>query len=152
MVDVVGKFDAIAIPVLGRVEDPAFTLHVEPQTGVVHSVFHGFWTTKDCDRYDVELTRFVTAARSTYGAALVMVDRRETGVQSQDVIERYYRLNRLVYQEGDHLAIIVSSSLAKLQIRRAMDSRWSKAFMSEDAARTWLSAFLLTRLRDASGQ
>lgn len=117
-----------------------FKLEVQPP-GLLYVETSGFWTDEDADDYVAQLDAQVRALRRTQGYALVLVDGRESAVQSASVMARVANIESiLVATERDRAAYVVASSLAKVQAKRLATSQQLKVFVSPDAARTWILA------------
>jgi hypothetical protein len=110
-------------------------------TGIVHVVGSGFWTPHDIDRHFSELDAVVRSIRQCGRKVRVAVDLRRTPAQLPETIARIGAGAERIYAEGDRVAIIVDSSLAKLQMRRVVSDAQHEMFQSPNAAMTWLCAF-----------
>ncbi len=107
---------------------------------VIHAEVNGFWSLGDVANYLRHLSRMIATMRSEYRRARVIVDARQLPVQSADVIKTFKAANDL-FLEGDRVAIIVASSLLKMQLSRSIEGYETKVFISIDAAKTWLNAY-----------
>lgn len=92
----------------------------------------------EVDQHFFELATLVRSVRQAGGQIRVIVDLRGTPAQSPETIERI-GVGARIYGEGDRIAIIVDSSLAKMQMRRVVRSAQHEIFISPKAAMTWLS-------------
>lgn len=70
----------------------------------------------------------------------VLVDRRDTVVQSARTADRLQKLTETFYRPGDRVAVIVDNSLLKMQLKSVLDSTSHSLFISESAALLWLNA------------
>ena len=120
---------------------PFYSLRLDEDLGVVRAVTCGLWTSAEADEYIDNLARFVSDSRDRYGRAKVLVDRRRSPVQTSEVADRFGEANRTLYRPDDRLAIVVDSYLLKGQVRRRFVHEGAKAFLSYDAAETWLKAW-----------
>jgi hypothetical protein len=118
---------------------PPFELVYDPTAGIVRTMVRGFWSLDDADAYFRRLGILIHTARREFGHARVLVDRRGCPVQSAEVAQRMSRANRDLFPT-DRLAIVVDSNLVRMQMRRLFSHQGSQAFLSYEAAMTWLLA------------
>lgn len=119
-------------------EGDKFTFEVLPP-GFVHVATAGFWSEADASRYIAELRRHTDDLRSRHGFSLVLVDGRNTVVQSAKVMELVADIQSvLIVDPRDRAAYVVPNSLAKLQAQRLSTTDQLKVFTSPDEARTWV--------------
>ncbi len=100
----------------------------------------GFLDAMQVREYGRELRAITHAARRKCGRALTLVFASEV-VQSDEVMAEFAALREDFDFERDRMAVIVSTSLSKLQIKRSFVSEMQQAFVSERAARMWLFAY-----------
>jgi hypothetical protein len=122
-------------------ESPRYVINFD-QNGVIRAHTRGGWSLEEVDRYFAHLGAFVAEARKISGRAKLLIDRRETPLQPPAIDARFGRANAELYREGDRLALVVGSSLIKVQMRGHFTHPGSKAFLSCEAAETWLSAWV----------
>ena len=114
--------------------------HEEP--GILAVTIWGFWADADADAYLAEMRERTTALRRSQGYALVLVDGRETAVQSAAVMAKVAGIEEiLIRNERDRAACVVANSLSKMQAQRLSTTEQLKVFLSPGAARTWLLAY-----------
>lgn len=70
----------------------------------------------------------------------MLVDRRGGVPQSPETLAQTLLWYDRAYLQGDSSAIVVDSSLLKMQLRRAYPAERANLFLSYSAAETWLSA------------
>lgn len=109
--------------------------------GIVRLVGYGTWSIEYMNRHFRELDPIVAAARMRVRSVMVLADLREAPVQSPDVAEIINIGTRRLYRDGDRIAIVVQSSLVKLQMKRVVDCAQVQIFISVAAAYTWLMAY-----------
>jgi hypothetical protein len=118
----------------------AFTIDYDDRDGILVCRLIGFLEEGDAQRFGIALSEGIRQARGKHTQLLVLLDNREGRVASQsaatDLIERLRHEKR----PGDRTAIIVSDSLSKLQAKRVTTTE-HEIFVSENAARTWLTAY-----------
>jgi hypothetical protein len=117
-----------------------YNLCYERETGIIRTSVQGFWSVVDTDDYFERLAAYIDAGRRRTGSVRVLVDRRSSPVQSSEVGLRMQKANEDLYRPGDRLAIVVGSSLLKIQLGRLFRHEGSKAFSSYDEAVSWLKA------------
>jgi len=121
-------------------DDPQFRVGIDTVHGVVRSEKLTVQTADDVDRYIDALTLILTGARQRFGHALVLADLRDAPIRSQLAAERLRQHNLKLYHPGERVALLVSSSLLKMQLRRNLVPEYQEIFMSERAAILWLQA------------
>ena len=99
----------------------------------------GFWTPDHVDEAFAEL-HAIRQTRFGSGALRVFVDRRETFVQSPETAEKLRICTETFYRTGDRVAVLVDTSLNKMQLRRVLSDMTHMLFISEVAAMIWLKA------------
>ena len=93
----------------------------------------------DVDRYLTILGEIVRDARLRFGKVRVLADLRNSPIRTQEAAERMRTGNLALYRDGDRVALIVESSLLKMQLRRTL-VEYQNIFLSPSAAETWLTA------------
>lgn len=102
----------------------------------------GFWSPGTAIAFKKELQHRLDASRRNLGYALSLIDGRESVVQSAEVMTILSDIENVVVSgDNDRSALILTSSLLKMQAQRSMVTPRSMAFLSFDAARTWLLAY-----------
>ena len=124
----------------GESED-LYKIRFDDLLGIVRTSVQGFWNMGEAERYIRDLESVVGELRRRGERVRVLVDRRGSPFFSSAVAERFGRMNREVYGgHDDRIAIVVDSSLAKIQLGRLLTHVGSKAFLSLGAAETWLQS------------
>jgi hypothetical protein len=125
--------------VLSEGEDAGpFLVRKDVATGIVHVTGEGFWTVADVDRHFLTLGNTVQSARKVGGSVRALVDLRGAVTQSPELVSHLAERARAVYTMGDRIAIIVDSSLAKMQMRRVVQSAEFEIFFAPEAGIAWL--------------
>ena len=93
----------------------------------------------DVDRYLAVLGDIVRDARLRFSRVRVLADLRNSPIRTQEAAERMRMGNLALYRTGDRVALIVESSLLKMQLRRTL-VEYQNIFLSPHAAETWLTA------------
>jgi hypothetical protein len=126
--------DVLAVEKAGR-----YSLHMETGAGILHSNVVGYWSAQDATDYVADMKRLILECRKRQGYAKLLVDRTVAQVHSQDVTQILAELNAFL-APGDFLAMILSSTLSKMQMGRLTVHENTRAFSSERDARAWLAS------------
>lgn len=100
----------------------------------------GTWTLEEAERYAHAYRSHLAEARARFGCARVLVDGRAAATDDVAVSRLLGSLGALFDQPGDRLAIVTPTSLRKQQVVREGIPESVMAFISADAAATWLFA------------
>ncbi|MDO7841319.1 hypothetical protein [Sphingomonas immobilis] len=125
------------------------TIDFDRASGITVVTGIGSWTPAYVDAHFAELRRQIEAQRLLGIAVQVVVDLRDADIQPQGTSERIAANAASSYREGDRVALVVSSSLAKMHMRRCAARRDFELFLSYNAALTWLTAYA-PRMPDAA--
>jgi hypothetical protein len=117
------------------------TIDIDQAAGLVRVTGRGFWSPLHADHHFSRLDGVLRGIRMAGLRVRVLVDLREAAVQPAETIERISRATQEVYQPGDRVAIVVGSSLAKMQMRRIVRAANHDFFVSPSAAEMWLHAW-----------
>jgi hypothetical protein len=117
-----------------------FQIDIDDAAEIIRVAGYGFWTIEILDRHFDRLRSAIAGRRSQWRAIRVLVNLQKAEIQPAEVIERIDARTRQIYDPGDRVAIVVTSSLAKLQMRRGITRLQHDFFISEHAAVTWLRA------------
>jgi hypothetical protein len=118
-----------------------FRLDLDEEAGVILVYGAGFWTLESLNSHFDALRLVVDRRRASGDKIKVLVDLREASVQNSDVTAAISLRTSEIYAVEDRVAIVVSSSLAKLQMRRSVHRVQHEFFISQQAAKTWLNAY-----------
>jgi hypothetical protein len=129
---------AFAAPAIRRrITTGDFTMTLD-ERGIVHVVAIGAWDARTVDVYFLALASLMAEGRSEVGRAMVLVDRRGAPVQEPNILARIKAGFRRHFKAGDRVAVVVPTTLIKLQIKRWLDSEAGGAFLSLGAAEHFL--------------
>lgn len=112
----------------------------EPSTGVIRVLGQGQWSTEQLELHFTALGGLIEERRRAGDKILVLADLRDSLVQDGAVVERLGRATSGIYRDGDRIAVVVASSLLKMQLKRVANVANVEFFVSMNAARTWLVA------------
>ena len=118
-----------------------YKFNFDQDGGILEVRARGVWTPETVMRYRSDLAVEAVAARAQAGRLKLLFNAVEFSVQPQDAAEKIQLVERVAIEPGDSVAVLLASSLLKLQARRVFEG-WSNLdlFVSENAARTWLQA------------
>lgn len=126
-------------------EDPMATgvmaIEHDMAQGFARTRCSGLWSYRQAEAHLKDWLRFVTAVRQAGKPLHVLADLSQSSVQKPEVAEMLHGSLGNLYQDGDHVAVVVPSSLSKMQMRRVLDDRFHGYFLSHSAAETWLKAW-----------
>lgn len=117
-------------------EMPAYRIGIDE--GIIVVEVLRFWCVEDTRRYWGDIAWLLPASRERRGGGRVLIDRRGAPIQSAEVVSELQRGFREIYRPQDRIAVVVASSLQKIQSRRLYDERQTKTFLSYDAANLWI--------------
>lgn len=101
----------------------------------------GHWDLAMAKSYTGEIARIVSEQRQAHPHLRAIVDRRYTPAFEPGVPEILLATYADILRSGDRIAMIVDSSLAKVDIRQRAGREETQAFLSISAARTWVLAY-----------
>jgi hypothetical protein len=87
-----------------------------------------------------ELSTAVAAARAACGEVHILFDNRESAQFSAAARTKLTQAMHALRQPGDRIALLVTSSMMKVYVKNRIGEQ-TQAFLSENAARTWLRAW-----------
>ena len=101
----------------------------------------GFWNEADASDFYPLLTKVALMSRARHGKALLLFDASNAVVQDGSLIQAAVANRDSTLRETDRIALVLGSSLLKMQIKRS-DAAVSTTeyFISRSAADTWLHA------------
>ncbi|WP_174297356.1 STAS/SEC14 domain-containing protein [Sphingomonas bacterium] len=99
----------------------------------------GLYTLLESQEHFRELSAAVGGLRKAGRPVRVLVDLRDGAPQTAEVAAHIKGANAVIFRKGDRIAIIVKSTLLKLQVKRLHMRSESEVFVSEAAAREFLS-------------
>ena len=123
-----------------RTEMGSFASWYDRASRVVRIRGQGFWSQELLDRHFAELRNVIAEARRHSSSLRVIVDLTKAGVQTAEISQSIEAFRNEAYGPEDRVAIVVSSSLVKLQLRRSLTRELTKFFISLNAAETWARA------------
>lgn len=113
----------------------------DPAKQVINVVGIGLWSEDVIKCHFASLVDILSNVRATKIPVRVLSDLREAAVQAPEIAQRIAAFTAQAYRPGDRIAILVASSLVKMQMRRSVNNQDTMAFLSPSAAQTWLFAY-----------
>jgi hypothetical protein len=117
----------------------AFT--VDWANGLIRGRGEGFWSMKQTTEH---FRRWVGCVRTIQNSGLrvrIVADLRQSQTQSREVADFLGRALEGVYRREDRIAMLVSNSLVKMQMRRLLASDIREYFLSMADADAWIATF-----------
>lgn len=121
-------------------EDAEHRVTRDPATGIIHVDASIFLAPEDLDLILDRLAHLVNIAHAKRERALVMVSFGTSGAKMGDTVERVRQRSASIYAPDDRLAIVLQSSLLKLQIGRVERIAETRIFASLAEAEAWLAS------------
>lgn len=119
----------------------SYQIEINQQAGRVEVVVHRVCNPREIAEYEGRLLRAAAQARADFGRLRLIIDSRQVGPLPKASVERLMELEeKLVTRDDDRIAVLVESSLAKVQLARFSKHKQINRFVSPAAADTWLSA------------
>jgi hypothetical protein len=116
----------------------SFFIRVDVPHSVVHITMSGFFDTAEIAAFFASCQREFARLRCGPNRHLTLIDMRGFDIQSQDAVEQFRRVVGNSSTAARRLAIVVSKSLARLQIKRITSGRCVAFFTSPEDAMRWL--------------
>jgi hypothetical protein len=130
-----------ATPVAKRIRRRrVFTVDYDEATGLISCSCGGFLTVADVRAYQAASLAAIERARAAFGHVKMVIASPDAMVQSAEVMKEVGQSMWPMTDPRDRMAVIVASSLAKIQASRTFTDDRIQAFLSESAALTWLMA------------
>lgn len=107
-------------------------------TNFLRVVGRGFWTMDHAVEHLRGFEILLHEGRRMARPSRTLVDLREAAVLAPDVADYVHNTIRVMYRPPERAAILVASTLAKLQMRRGLNPETHQLFTSLDEAMRWL--------------
>lgn len=99
----------------------------------------GFFTLDDVARYRAAIAEASRVLGGDPGQQRLLCDISEMRIQSQDVVEAFRENMADPLYARRRIAFVVSPTLARTQVQRAMGSRTARLFLTRGEAEAWLT-------------
>lgn len=114
-----------------------FTIAVDPARDLVRVSMSGFWDRDTIAGFVVDLRASHKRLRCGPNQFITINDIREMKIQSQDVVAAFHTMLSDPTIRSRRLAFVVASSLARMQLGRAISGRDADSFTDPAAAEAW---------------
>jgi len=114
-----------------------FTIAYDSKVGIIRVSVEGFWSIQTVDAFFAELIRVFTRIKKSGRPVLALSDARQFPIQTAEVGEAFARRDLEAAKLRDRMAIVVGSTLGKLQGRRYTGPNLD-FFTSFEEAEQWL--------------
>lgn len=122
-----------------RIERGAYSIGFDRLSQIMTIILRGYWDSADQTAYESELNgaiAMLSAEGCKPGDQLMLVDITEHAVQSAGALEMFARLTSDKIISGRRQALVLSSTLVKMQAKRTAPNY--RIFEDRDAAIAWL--------------
>jgi len=116
----------------------AFTIAVDVERSLVRIAMSGFFEREDIGRFLVERHEAHARLRCGPNEHLTLNDLREMKIQSQEAVAEFQAMLGAPEYRSKRLAFVVSPTLARSQLLRALDGRDARCFETIASAEAWL--------------
>ena len=118
-------------------EHPLYSIAIDP-VGIVRISRLTVLTAEQVDDYLETLTELLHLVRQRFQRVCVFADLRGSPVRAQKAAEQLRIGNNELYRKGDRVALLVESSLLKLQLQRNIVPEYQALFTVAEDAEAWL--------------
>jgi hypothetical protein len=114
---------------------------VNERLGLIKVHGSGFWSVSQVKAH---FARYMASLAELHRRGLklsIIVDLREAAPQSREVSDVLHNIGLDIYRPDDRIAMVVVSSLVKMQMRRVLVADNHEFFLSVEAAERWALAY-----------
>ncbi|MBO9669650.1 MAG: hypothetical protein J7485_03950 [Sphingobium sp.] len=115
-----------------------FNFSFDSTAGVLQVRVAGSWTAAEVERYAREARVQFTDARKKAGNLRLLIDLGAAHVLSQELMDPLAKAGMQYSQPDDRVAMVVGSTLLKLQMRRMLGEAPVPIFLSATEAMNWM--------------
>lgn len=115
-------------------------LFVDEQARILRADIKDVLTVAEAEKFKADLTIASADARRRFGRFILIADTLGAPVQPQEVIMALPTPMALVKAPEDRWAVVVSSTLARMQAERLLANPQAKAFLTVAEAEQWALA------------
>ena len=119
----------------------SLTIAVDRARNIIKVDGRGFWSVDYVSAHIREFEAVLIDARRSGQPSRTLVDLRDAPVQAPEVAAMLHAAMCRMYRPPERAAIIVASSLVKMQMKRGFNPETHAVFTSETAADLWLNAY-----------
>lgn len=115
-----------------------FSFSFDAAVGILCVTVMGSWTLPEVERYAREAGLQFPRARQSAGQLRLLIDLSAADVLSQALMVPLAKAGMQYARADDRVALVVGSTLLKLQMKRMIGGAPAGIFLSEREARGWL--------------
>lgn len=115
-----------------------FSFSFDAAAGILCVTVMGSWTLPEVERYAREAGLQFPRARQSAGQLRLLIDLSAADVLSQALMAPLAKAGMQYARADDRVALVVGSTLLKLQMKRMIGGAPAGIFLSEREARGWL--------------
>lgn len=115
-----------------------YSLSVDVEQSLVFIELQGFFTPEEIARFNQDRRAAYKRLKSAPHQHVTLVDMRQTQIQSQEAVTGFADCMADPTTRSRRIAFIISPSLARLQVKRAVGARDAGYFLTEEEAKAWL--------------
>jgi hypothetical protein len=123
------------------------SVRFDVSTGKIFSYGSGFWSVRQTIAFFEDWRHIVRRVHAADQSISALVDMSESDIQKVEVADIIARATAGMYRHGDAIAMLVPTSLSKMQMRRVLDERFHGFFTARGVAEMWLDARARVRMR-----
>ena len=116
----------------------SWSIDVDPARSVVRITLRGFFTPADVIAFEADRDVAHARLRCPPNQHLTFTDVREMKIQPQDTVQAFQALLANKRAHSRKIAFLTASSLARMQLLRAAESRTARMFTDPVEAERWL--------------
>ncbi|KQN25166.1 hypothetical protein ASE86_02600 [Sphingomonas sp. Leaf33] len=117
----------------------AFAIETRRDLNLLDVRMAGFFSLDDVARYRAAMTEASRALGGDPGQQRLLCDISEMRIQSQQVVEAFRENMADPLYARRRIAFVVSPTLARTQVQRAMGNRTARLFLAREEAEGWLA-------------
>jgi hypothetical protein len=114
------------------------SISYDETTGIACTTSNGLASVEEFNAYFPLAIEYLNRSRARHGGSLHLVDVADNPVQAKDSFAHMALLTQDEAKAGDQCAIIIHSTLARMQIKRMADGFDRQFFAEKAAAIDWL--------------
>lgn len=115
-----------------------FALVLETDPALLRATLSGTWESRSLARFRTELVEALDRLQRLQSPPRLLIDARSAAVQTQDIVSDLQRFASDF--QFVRVAVVVATTLTKMQIQRIVPSPSHRVFQSQDDALQWLIA------------
>jgi hypothetical protein len=116
-------------------------ISVDARLGLVKVRGSGFWSVSQVKAHFASYMDSLSELHRRGLKLSIIVDLRESAAQSREVSDVLHSIGLDIYRPDDRIAMVVASSLVKMQMRRVLVADNHEFFLSVEAAERWALAY-----------